>query len=225
MNATFAGSRVWKQRCDVIATRLRELGLLPVAEIPDESVAGPLTDALVAADLPCLEVTLRTPAAAGGLRAAREAHPQLLLGAGTVLSPDDVDVAVACGADFIVSPGLSPTVVSAAHESGMPIIPGICTPTDLQAAIEMGVDTVKFFPAVASGGVPTLVALSAPFPMIRFVPTGGISTENLTAYLQLDQVIACGGSWLVAPDLLDRRDFGQVEACARDAVRRVRDAR
>ncbi len=195
---------VRNERLDAVAARLADRRLLPIAELADESAAVPLAEGLIAAGLPCLEITLRTDAAPAALRAVRAAYPELLLGAGTVISPADVEVAADCGVDFAISPGLSPAVVHEARGLELPIIPGVCTPSDLQAAIELGIDTVKFFPAEASGGVAALRALSGPFGDMRFVPTGGITPGDIDAYLALEQVIACGGSWLVDPDAVRR---------------------
>ena len=205
--------------------RLRALGVLPVVEIDDAGAAVPLAEALLAGGIGCAEITFRTGAAAAAIAAIRRAVPGMLVGAGTVLTADQVDVARDAGAAFLVSPGLGTSVVRRAAEVGLPIIPGTCTPTEVQAALETGSRVVKFFPAEAAGGIPYLRALAGPFRDVAFVPTGGIDAGNLADYLAAPGVIACGGSWLVRREWIRAGDFAPVTAAAREAARIVARAR
>lgn len=194
--------------------------IVPVVVLPDVSGAAPLADALLRGGLHCAEVTFRTDSAAEVIQ-AMAARTELLVGAGTVLTVDQVDRAVAAGARFVVSPGFGPAVVRRCQELGVPVLPGIATPTEIQMALDAGLDTVKFFPAAQLGGVDMVKALSAPFRTVRFVPTGGVNTGNLAAYLALPSVLAVGGTWMVAPDLLAARDWAEVTRRTADAVAAV----
>ncbi len=191
--------------------------VVPVVVIDDPALAAPLGEALLAGGLGCAEVTLRTPAALAALRELA-AQPRLLVGAGTVVTAGQAEQAVAAGARFIVSPGFSPTVVRRCRELGVPVLPGVATATELMAALDEGVELVKFFPAQALGGVPMLRALAAPFGGVRFVPTGGITAELLPDYLAVPAVAAVGGSWMVAPQLLRAKRFDEVRALTAAAV-------
>ncbi|SDC86831.1 bifunctional 4-hydroxy-2-oxoglutarate aldolase/2-dehydro-3-deoxy-phosphogluconate aldolase [Nocardioides lianchengensis] len=201
---------------------LDELGrhrVVPVVVLDDADRADDLGAALVAGGLPVAEVTLRS-LRAGAVLAALAARGDVLVGAGTVLTPDHVDLARDAGAGFIVSPGLSADVVRRCREVGLPVIPGVSTATEVMAARELGLDTVKFFPAEASGGAPAVKALASVFPGLGFMPTGGITEATAPAYLSLPAVTAVGGSWMVAPDLLAAGDWDEVTArCA--ATRRL----
>jgi len=191
--------------------------LVPVVVLAEAHRAEGLADALVAGGLHVAEVTFRTPAAAEAIRRMAK-HPDLVVGAGTVVRAEQVDQAVDAGARFIVSPGLSRTVVARARECGVDVLPGVVTPSEVIAALDLGIDTVKFFPAAQYGGVGTLKALASPFPNVRFVPTGGVSPANLTDYLSLPTVPAVGGSWMVRPDLVDAGDFAAVTELTAQAV-------
>jgi 2-dehydro-3-deoxyphosphogluconate aldolase / (4S)-4-hydroxy-2-oxoglutarate aldolase len=210
---------------DGVVARLAELVLVPVIEIPDPALAVPLADALVEGGLPGAEITFRTPGAARAIQEIARLRPDLLLGAGTVRSADQVDSAIDAGATFLVSPGLSPAVVQHAMDCGIPILPGICTPTELEMALALGVDTVKFFPAQPAGGPGYLRALTSPYPSVRFVPTGGISTSTLPDYLAIRQVVAVGGSWMAPRELIAARDFATITERVRQAVQLVRELR
>jgi 2-dehydro-3-deoxyphosphogluconate aldolase/(4S)-4-hydroxy-2-oxoglutarate aldolase len=204
-----------------VTRALARLRVLPVVVIERAQDAGALGDALKAGGLPCAEVTFRTESAAEAIRILAQ-DPDLLVGAGTVLNPQQVERALEAGARFIVSPGFSPTVVRHCLQLGVPVYPGVATPTEMQMALEAGVTDVKFFPAEASGGARCLGAMSAPFSMMRFIPTGGITPANLEGYLEQRSVIAVGGSWMVAPDVLAKRDFEEVTRRAAAAVTSVR---
>ena len=191
--------------------------IVPVIVLDDAANAEPLAEALVAGDLPVAEITLRTAAAAESIR-LMAARGDILVGAGTVVRPDQVDAAADAGARFVVSPGLSAPVVARARERNIPILPGAVTPTEVMAALALGLDTLKFFPAAQYGGAGTLKALASPFGGVRFVPTGGVSEGNLADYLALPNVPAVGGSWMVSPTLLAARDFDTINKLTAQAV-------
>jgi len=195
--------------------------LAPVIAIERAEDAGPLADALVAGGLPVAEVTFRTAAGPRTLRAMADRGDVLPI-AGTVLTTDQASEAVDAGARLIVTPGTNPRVVEHALGLGVPVCPGVCTPSEVAAALALGLTTLKFFPAEAFGGVATLKALGGPYPTVRFLPTGGVSPENLASYLALPSVVACGGSWMVKPSLYAAGDFAPVEAAVREAVALVR---
>ena len=207
-----------------VLDRLGELGVVPVVVIDDVSRAEPLGRALIAGGLPCAEVTLRTPEALDCLRVLAE-DPDLLVGAGTVLRASQVEQALRAGARYIVSPGFSPAVVAECAQAGIPVLPGVATATEIQAALEVGLEVVKFFPAEAAGGVRTLAALAAPFRDVRFVPTGGIAAADLASYLALPSVLAVGGSWLVSTTLLAGGRYAEITELTAAAVAEVRHAR
>jgi len=195
-------------------------GVVPVLTVPDPELAGDLADALVAGGLPLAEVTLRTPDALSAL-SAMAARGDLLVGAGTVTSVDQVDAAVAAGARFVVSPGLDPDVVRHCVSRNITVVPGVATATELQAAIRLGVNVVKLFPAEVSGGVALVRALSAPFPEGRFIPTGGVTPQLLTGYLESPAVLAVGGSWLVTSALLADKNWLAIADNCREAAATV----
>jgi 2-dehydro-3-deoxyphosphogluconate aldolase / (4S)-4-hydroxy-2-oxoglutarate aldolase len=194
--------------------------LLPVVVLEDASSAEPLAAALTAGGLRSVEVTFRTDAAAEAIRIMAE-NPELLVGAGTVLTPAQVDAAVEAGAKFVVSPGFSPAVVARCQEAGVPVYPGAATATEIQMALDAGLSIVKFFPAEQLGGAKMIKALAAPFRSVRFIPTGGVNTGNLPDYLALKAVFAVGGTWMVAPDLLKDRNWAEVTRRTQAAVERA----
>ncbi len=200
--------------------QLAQHRLVPVIALEDANQADPLAAALVAGGLPVAEVTFRTAAAADSIR-TMAARGDLLVGAGTVLTTEQADQARDAGATFVVSPGFNPKVVRHCLEQGLPIIPGISTPTDLELALDHGLSVVKFFPAEAFGGLKTLKAISAPYGGVRFMPTGGISPSNVAEYLAFPKVLACGGSWMVKPELYADGDFSRVEKAVQTAVELV----
>ncbi|CAH6878365.1 KHG/KDPG aldolase [Vibrio chagasii] len=189
-----------------IEQRLRDTRIVPVIAINDVAQSVPLAKVLVENGLPCAEVTFRTDAAAESIRLMREAYPELLIGAGTVLTTEQVDIAIDAGVDFIVSPGLNPTTVKYCQQRGVAIVPGVNNPSLVEQAMEMGLKTLKFFPAEPSGGVAMLKALSAVYP-VNFMPTGGVSPANVDSYLALKSVVACGGTWMVPTDKMDKGDW------------------
>jgi len=204
--------------------RLAELRIIPVSIIDDASLADPMGAALVAGGLAVAEVTFRTEAAEAAIKALAK-RGDLLVGAGTVLTIENVKKAVGGGAAFIVTPGFNPKVVDYCLEQNIPITPGTVTATEIGLALDRGVKVVKFFPSEASGGIKTLKAVAAPYAMMKFVPTGGIVPENLGDYLRFNQVLACGGSWMVAKELLAARNFDRIAELARQAVELANKAR
>ncbi len=197
-----------------IEQRLRDIRIVPVIAINDAAQAVPLAKVLVENGLPCAEVTFRTDAAAESIRLMREAYPELLIGAGTVLTTEQVDVAIDAGVDFIVSPGLNPTTVKYCQQRGVVIVPGVNNPSLVEQAMEMGLKTLKFFPAEPSGGVAMLKALTAVYP-VNFMPTGGVSPTNVESYLALKSVVACGGTWMVPTDKMDKGDWDGIAELVR----------
>ncbi|MEZ8738040.1 bifunctional 4-hydroxy-2-oxoglutarate aldolase/2-dehydro-3-deoxy-phosphogluconate aldolase [Vibrio sp. 10N.222.51.C8] len=197
-----------------IEQRLRDIRIVPVIAINDVAQAVPLAKVLVENGLPCAEVTFRTEAAAESIRLMREAYPELLIGAGTVLTTDQVDTAIDAGVDFIVSPGLNPTTVKYCQQRGVTIVPGVNNPSLVEQAMEMGLKTLKFFPAEPSGGVAMLKALTAVYP-VNFMPTGGVSPANVESYLALKSVVACGGTWMVPTDKMDKGDWDGIAELVR----------
>jgi 2-dehydro-3-deoxyphosphogluconate aldolase/(4S)-4-hydroxy-2-oxoglutarate aldolase len=208
-----------------ILGRFEQLGVIPVVVIEDASAAADLVAALAAGGLPVAEFTFRTAAAAEAIRVAVAAHPDSLIGAGSVGSPEQVDAAVDAGARFIVSAGLDEDVVRRAHARGALALPGCATASELMHARRLGLDCVKFFPAEPLGGLRMIRAVAAPFPGLRFVPTGGIDEGNLAAYLAEPRVLAVGGSWMVRPDLVRAGDWSAIRGLTSEAVRIVREAR
>jgi 2-dehydro-3-deoxyphosphogluconate aldolase/(4S)-4-hydroxy-2-oxoglutarate aldolase len=196
--------------------------VIPVVVVRDVAVAHPLGEALAAGGLPVAEVTFRTAAAEAALRILAETD--LLVGAGTVLHPELVDRAVEAGARFVVTPGFSDAVVSRCAELGVPVIPGVATASEVMAALAHGLDVLKLFPAGVAGGPALLRALAGPFPDVRFVPTGGVSAASMADYLRLSCVAAVGGSWMVAPSLLEAGDFAEVTRLTTEAVALARGA-
>jgi 2-dehydro-3-deoxyphosphogluconate aldolase / (4S)-4-hydroxy-2-oxoglutarate aldolase len=205
--------------------RIALCGVLPVVELPDGTDPIALVDALIEGGLRVIEITLRTGGALDAIRAIRAARPDFLVAAGTVLTPAQVDDAVGAGAQLLVSPGFSPHVVDRAIALRAEMLPGVATPSEVEMGISRGLDTFKFFPAEAAGGRRYLAALAGPYARARFVPTGGIDASNLAGYLELPNVLACGGSWMVGRSLLQGGDLAAVSRLAREAREIVRRAR
>lgn len=208
-----------------LVEQLRQIGIIPVVSIPEVAHALPLAEALLAGGLPCAEITFRTAAAAEAIGLIKKQLPELLVGAGTILSVEQADMALGEGAEFIVSPGTNPLVVEHCLNRRAPIFPGVCTPTEIELALSKGVEILKFFPAEPAGGVKYLQAVCAPYRHVSFIPTGGIDTKNLSSYLAISQVVACGGSWMVKPELLQAGDFSRIKQLASEAVTLVQELR
>lgn len=198
--------------------KIEETRIVLVVVLEDVNDAAPLANALCNGGLACAEVTFRTAEAAEVLKKMKEARPDMLVGAGTVLSTKQVDEAVEAGAEFIVSPGLNPDVVSYCVSRGITIIPGCANPSDIEQALKYNLDVVKFFPAEALGGLKLIKAMSAPYKTIKFMPTGGINPKNVKEYLDCKAIIACGGTWMVPHDAVANKDFAQIEKLTKEAV-------
>ena len=205
-----------------IFLKLQQLAVIPVIKITDTSKSIPLAKALVDGGLACAEVTFRTSNAAEAIQNITQAMgDDIFVGAGTVLTVKQVDDAVSAGAKFIVSPGLNPDVVRHCQNKNIPVLPGVCTPTEIEQALSLGLDVLKFFPAEAAGGLNMIKALSAPYGDVLFVPTGGIDTNNLASYLSFKKVLACGGSWMVKEEFIDSGDFTRITNLTREAAQIV----
>ncbi len=208
----------------IIAKRFEELGVVPVVTLQNPSEAEPLGEALIEGGLPCAEITLRTDAAVESIRRL-SARRELLIGAGTVLSIEQAEKAQAAGARFLVSPGLNPRVVKWALAQHIPIFPGVSSATEIEQALDLGLTHLKFFPAEPLGGIPLIKALSQPYPMVRFMPTGGINLENLEQYLSHSSVFACGGSWMAKSDWIRKRDFSEIRKETGNTVHTINSIR
>lgn len=202
-----------------IIETIEKLGVVPVVVLNDSKDAKPLAEALCKGNLPCAEVTFRTDAAEESIKIMTEAFPDMLVGAGTVLTTGQVDRAVKAGAKFIVSPGFDEEIVDYCLEKDIPVFPGCVTPSEVAKAVKRGLKIAKFFPAEQFGGVKTIKALAAPYTGIRFMPTGGIGIKNLKEYLSCDKIIACGGSWMVKSDMVKSGRFDEIRAMAEEAVK------
>lgn len=198
--------------------QLEALKLVPVIKLDSADDALPLAEALIAGGLPVAEITFRTDAAKESIRKIRSACPEMLTGAGTVLNLEQAKSAADAGASFIVSPGMSREVVEFSIENNIPVFPGACTPTEIMTAMEYGLEVVKFFPARQYGGLDTIKALSAPFPSVRFMPTGGISDANIKDFLAFPKIIACGGSFMAAGSLISQKKFDVIQDLTAKAV-------
>ncbi|MCX4267636.1 MAG: bifunctional 4-hydroxy-2-oxoglutarate aldolase/2-dehydro-3-deoxy-phosphogluconate aldolase [Lachnospiraceae bacterium] len=201
-----------------VLEEISKIGIVPVIALDKVEDAEPLAKALIEGGLPCAEVTFRTDAAEESIRIMASKFPELLVGAGTVLTTEQVDRAVNAGAKFIVSPGLNPKVVKYCVEKGIPVTPGTANPSDVEVAIELGLEVVKFFPAEAAGGLNMIKSMAAPYTNMKFMPTGGINATNLTSYLDFGKIIACGGSWMVNKDMMKNGDFDGIKKLTQQAV-------
>lgn len=200
---------------------LSQAPVVPVLAIDDLDDAIPLARALIAGGIPVLEVTLRTPVGLPAIRAIRDAVPEAIVGAGTVVNAEDFEAAVEAGSQFVVTPGLSQGILDAASLSDVSLIPGVATVSEMMRALDHGIDCLKFFPAEASGGAAALKAFGGPFPAVKFCPTGGIGLHNINDYLALDSVVTVGGSWLTPSGVLAAKDWDAVTSLAHDAVSHV----
>ena len=208
-----------------IMVQIEKTGVIPVVVINDVEDAEPLAQALCEGGLPCAEVTFRTAAAEESIRKMTDIYPNMLIGAGTVLTTEQVDRAVVAGAKFIVSPGFDPEVVDYCILKQIPVCPGCITPSEVAQAVKRGLKVVKFFPAAQFGGVSTIQGLAAPYVGLKFMPTGGVNAKNLADYLQCKSIIACGGSWMVKSDLIKAGEFEKIKDMTKEAVSLVNEIR
>jgi 2-dehydro-3-deoxyphosphogluconate aldolase/(4S)-4-hydroxy-2-oxoglutarate aldolase len=214
-----------EDKMNAVLEQFGKIGIIPVVVLDDAKDAEPLGKALMEGGLPCAEVTFRTAAAEESIRIMAEKFPDMLVGAGTVLTTDQVDRAVAAGAKFIVSPGINPKVVEYCVSKNIPITPGTCNPSNVETALEFGLDVVKFFPAEPAGGLKYIKAIAAPYVGMKFMPTGGINAENVKEYLKYDRILACGGSWMVKGDLIKAGNFDKIRELTAEAAQIVKEIR
>lgn len=208
-----------------ILEKVKKTGIIPVVVLHDAADAVSLAEALCRGGLPCAEVTFRTEAAEASIREMKRAFPEMLLAAGTVLTTEQVDRAMEAGAEFIVSPGFDPEIVDYCLERGITVLPGCITPSEAAQAVKRGLEVVKFFPAEQAGGLKMIQAMAAPYTTLSFMPTGGISQENVKSYLKDSRIWACGGSWMVKDALIRAGRFDEIEEMAREAAGVVREVR
>lgn len=208
-----------------ILKKIGSTGIVPVVVLNNVNDAEPLAESLIKGGLPCAEVTFRTDAAEESIKMMTTKFPDMFVGAGTVLTTEQVDRAIGAGAKFIVSPGFNPKVVEYCLKNNYPITPGIMTPTELEMALGFGLDVVKFFPAENAGGLKMIKAMSAPYTMMKFMPTGGINAVNVRDYLACDKILACGGSWMVKGDLIKEGNFAEIEKLTAEASKIVKEIR
>ena len=204
---------------------ISDTGIVPVVKLDRVEDALPLAKALRNGGINCAEITFRTDAAEESIRIIAKEFPDMLIAAGTVLTTAQADAAMNAGAKFIVSPGLNPKVVSYCIEKGYPVIPGVCTPTEVESALSLGLKYLKFFPAEAAGGVNMIKAMAAPYTMVKFMPTGGVNLKNVADYLNCKAVYACGGSWMVPGDKIAEGNFDEIEKLTADAVKLLKEIR
>jgi 2-dehydro-3-deoxyphosphogluconate aldolase/(4S)-4-hydroxy-2-oxoglutarate aldolase len=208
-----------------LTAALVDAGIVPVITLARPEQGVPVAEALLAGGLTCVEITFRSDAAAAAIEMIRSRVPALLVGAGTILTTAQADAAIAAGASFLVAPGFNPTVVDHVLSRGIPMLPGVCTPSEIEQALERGLRLVKFFPAAAMGGVGFLRALAGPYPMVRYVPTGGITAADVAGYLAVPSVVAVGGTWLAAGDVVAARAWETIRGLAAEAAAIVVRAR
>lgn len=208
-----------------VLEQLGKIGIVPVVVLEDAKDALPLAKALCDGGLPCAEITFRTEAAEESIRLLSQEYPQMLVGAGTVLTTEQAKRATAAGAKFLVSPGTNPQVVKYCVENHLLITPGCANPSDIEQALENGLDVVKFFPAELAGGLAMIQALAAPYVNVKFMPTGGIHPGNAREYLKYERVLACGGSWMVKGDLIREGAFDKIQQLCEEAVQIVKESR
>ena len=208
-----------------VLEQFSKVGIIPVVVLNDTKDALPLGNALMKGGLPAAEVTFRTDAAEESIKIMSENFPDMLVGAGTVLTIDQVDRAVAAGAKFIVSPGLDENIVDYCLKKDIPVCPGVQTPSEITKAVSLGLDHVKFFPAEPAGGLKMISAVGAAFPNVKFMPTGGINANNVKEYLQSSKIFCCGGSWMVKGDMIKAGDFDAIEKLTAEAAGIVKEFR
>ena len=205
--------------------QLKKIGIVPVVVLNDVKDALPLAERLMKGGLPCAEVTFRTDAAEDSIRRIAKEFPDMIVGAGTVLTTEQADRAIGAGSKFIVSPGFNPKVTEYVLKKGVPMTPGVCTPTEIEAAMSLGLDVLKFFPAEPSGGLGMIKAVCAAYVKLQIMPTGGINANNVRDYLKYDRIVACGGSWMVNGKLISEGKFDEIEKLVREAAEIVKEIR
>ena len=205
--------------------QLQKIGIIPVVVLNDVKDALPLAERLMKGGLPCAEVTFRTAAAEDSIRLMAKEFPDMIVGAGTVLTTDQADRAIDAGSKFVVSPGFNPKVTEYVLKKGVPMTPGVCTPTEIEAAMSLGLDVLKFFPAEPSGGLGMIKAVCAAYVKLQIMPTGGINANNVRDYLKYDRIVACGGSWMVNGKLISEGKFDEIETLVREAANIVKEIR
>ena len=208
-----------------VLEKISKIGIVPVVVLDDAKDAEPLAEALIKGGLPCAEVTFRTAAAEESIRIMAQKVPEMLVGAGTVLTTEQVDRAVAAGASLIVSPGFDPEIVDYCISKNIEVVPGIVTPSELAQAVKRGLTRVKFFPAEAAGGLKMIKAMCAAYTTVRIMPTGGINAKNISEYLECDKIFCCGGSWMVKGDLIKAGEFDKIKDMTAEAVALVKKIR
>lgn len=208
-----------------ITDKMEELGVIPVVVLNDAKDAVPLAKALIEGGLPAAEVTFRTAAAEESIKLIKEAYPEMLLIAGTVLTTEQVDRAVAAGAEMIVAPGFDPEIVDYCLSKNIEVCPGLVTPSEMAQAVKRGLDKVKFFPAEAAGGLKMIKAMTAAYTNVRIMPTGGINANNIKDYLECDKIFCCGGSWMVKGSMIEAGEFDKIKDMAKEAVEAVKAIR
>ena len=208
-----------------IFEQFSKIGIIPVVVLDDPKDAAPLAKVLYENGLPCAEVTFRTAAAEESIKIITREFPEMLVGAGTVLTIDQADRAIKAGAKFMVAPGLNPKIVQHAIDNSIPITPGVQTPSEIEEALEFGLNVVKFFPAEPSGGLNMIKALAAAYVDLKFMPTGGINAKNVKEYLAYNKIVACGGSWMVKKDLINAGDWSKIAALVKEAAEIVKEVR
>ena len=208
-----------------VMKELSKIGIVPVIAINDAADAVPMAKALIEGGLPAAEVTFRTPCAAEAIKAMAEAFPEMIVGAGTVLTTEQVDKTIAAGGKFVVTPGLDPEIVRYCQEKGITCFPGCTTPTDYHTAYKLGLEVLKFFPAEQSGGLAKIKAMSAPFPMFKVMPTGGVSLKNLAEYASCPVIVACGGSYMCPDKLIEAGAWDEITDLCKKSVEIVKEAR
>lgn len=219
------GRRKGESMMKTLEERFYDYAVVPVVVLNDADDAVPLADALIKGGRPSAEVTIRTDAAEESIRRICESFPDMLVGAGTVLTTKQVERAYKAGAKFIVSPGFDPEIIDYCISIGLPVLPGCITPSEIAQAVKRGLKVVKFFPAEQSGGVAMIKAMAAPYSMVKFMPTGGISTKNLADYLSCDKILCCGGSWMVKEDLIKSGSFDKITDMTKEATALARSIR
>ncbi len=220
-----SGQKKVKNMFEEMNQKIGSYGVVPVVVLNDTKDALPLAKALVEGGLAVAEVTFRTAAAEESIRIMAEAYPEMLVGAGTVLTVEQVDRAVNAGAKFIVSPGFDPEIVDYCISKNIPVYPGTVTPSEVAQAVKRGLTVCKFFPAENYGGLSTIKALAAPYTMVKFMPTGGVNLKNLRAYLESDKIAACGGTWMVKGDMIKAGQFDEIKKITADAAAMVKEIR